>query len=72
MKLKCGRNEYNLTQEDRVMYNGSCYQLITRGGGYESILVVAKSRAEKLIKEGLLKEVERKKEKWVEVVYYSI
>jgi hypothetical protein len=55
LTIKCQRTEFELTPEDKIMYNGACYQIITRTVGYgwnTSIPIIAKSKAEKLIKEG--------------------
>lgn len=60
MIVKCGRVEYELNEKDIVMYNGVCYQIRTRtvGYGYYSRCpIIAKSKAAKFIKDGLLKEV---------------
>jgi hypothetical protein len=57
MELKCGRETFQLTNEDVIMYNGSIYQLITKRAGIgwnASVPVVAKAKATKLIKDGLL------------------
>jgi hypothetical protein len=57
LKVKAGREEFELNKNDEIMYNGACYQIITRLTGYgwnSSIPVIAKARAEKLIKEGKL------------------
>ena len=57
MLIKAGRKEYDLTKDDNIMYNGSCYQIITRlteNGWDGRTPVIAKARAEKLIKEGKL------------------
>jgi len=57
MLIKAGRKEYDLTRDDNIMYNGNCYQIITRSTGYgwdATKPIIAKTRAEKLIKEGKL------------------
>jgi hypothetical protein len=57
LKVKAGREEFELNKNDEIMYNGVCYQIITRltGHGWNSSMpVIAKTRAEKLIKEGKL------------------
>ena len=62
MLLKCGRNEIELTDEDRIFFNGVCYSLITRkvwSGSFMSSPSVSKTRMKQLIKSGdfiLLKE----------------
>jgi len=55
--IKAGRKEYDLTKDDNIMYNGHCYQIITRLSGYgwdATTPIIAKAKAEKLIKEGKL------------------
>jgi hypothetical protein len=57
MKIKCGRNEYDLTDKDVIMFSRACYQLITRrtGTGWnESIPIVSKILVDKLIKQNKL------------------
>lgn len=57
MIIKCGRKEFDLTTKDQIMYNGHCYQIITRltsGGWSGHSPIIAKTRAEKLIKDGKL------------------
>jgi len=57
MLIKAGRKEYDLTRDDNIMYNGNCYQIITRltGNGWDATKpIISKARAEKLIKEGKL------------------
>lgn len=77
MKIKCGRKEFELNEKDLIMDNGACYQLITRriGIGYESkVPMLAKGKANQLIKEGKLKEVklENPPFKGGGLKYYSI
>lgn len=56
MNLKIGRREYKLTEKDRILFNGACYQLITRNNERSfwkpQSMVVSKTRMEKLIKSG--------------------
>ena len=57
LKVKCGRDEFELNENDEIMYNGACYQITTRLVGYgwkSSIPIIAKAKAEKLIKDGAL------------------
>jgi hypothetical protein len=28
--IKCGRKEFDLNENDEIMYNGACYQIITK------------------------------------------
>jgi hypothetical protein len=55
MIIKCGRNEWQATVEDLVMFNGSCYQVISRKNPSWCThinIIMAKARAEKMIKDG--------------------
>jgi hypothetical protein len=77
MNIKCGREEFALTEKDIIMYNGACYQLITRKiikGWSTTSPVLAKAKAVKLIKDGKLKEtiIENPPYKSEGLVYYSI
>jgi hypothetical protein len=57
MKIKCGRREFDLTSEDEIMYNGNCYQVITKkykDGWYDTTPTIANELAKKLIKNGQL------------------
>ena len=77
MELKCGRETFNLNEKDVIMYNGACYQLITRKvdvGWKQSTPVVAKAKAKKLIKDGLLTSavLENAPYKGEDIEYYMI
>ncbi|MFO1442857.1 hypothetical protein KDN24_06465 [Bacillus sp. Bva_UNVM-123] len=77
MKIKCGRDEFELNEKDIIMYNGACYQLLTRevrNGWHSHSPVLAKAKAEKLIKTGDLKEVKLEKSPYKDnsLIYYSI
>ncbi|WCF11607.1 hypothetical protein NDS46_30135 (plasmid) [Paenibacillus thiaminolyticus] len=64
MIVKCGRKMIELTEKDVIMYNGACYQIITRNKGLgwnESIPKIAKAKAQELIKKNLLVNVELEK-----------
>ncbi|MBP1308873.1 hypothetical protein JOD82_001893 [Paenibacillus sp. 1182] len=52
LTVKCGRNEYDLDATDEIKFNGACYQLITKKQWNESAPILAKAKAEKLIKSG--------------------
>ncbi len=57
MLIKCGREEFNVDLTDLVMYNRACYQLITKKTGrgwYEWSPIIAKDKADKMIKSGVL------------------
>ena len=48
--LKIGRNSYTITESDRVVFDGNCYQLVTQNYRCRlSVLtpVLAKNKAEK-------------------------
>lgn len=57
MIIKSGRYEYELTEKDRILFNGAVYILLTQkvllNSGYSNPMLT-KSRVEKLIKEGKL------------------
>jgi len=55
MKIKCRNNEYDLNEKDEILYNGNCYQILTRsaGSGWNTYTpIIAMNKAKKLIKEG--------------------
>ena len=57
MKYKIGRREFDITNNDKVHYNGACYQLMTQtyGCGWKkNYPVLSKSQSNKLIKSGAL------------------
>lgn len=75
MKISCNRVEYTLDNTDLIMFNGNCYQIVTkkvtqRGfcGGYPPI--IAKSKAKKLIKDNILIEVNKNEKDGL--TYYQI
>lgn len=56
-KIKMNRKEYTLTENDRIMFNGVCYILVTQKVlcGYSKCNpTVPKKHAEKWIKDGAL------------------
>ena len=62
MLIKCGRKEIELTNKDIIFYNDACYQIMTqtiRQNFYEIYPVIAKDKAEKLIKDGKLIEIKK-------------
>ncbi len=61
MKVKCGRAEYDLNKDDEIMYNGACYQIITRLAKDCSSPTIAKKRAKDMIKSGKLVLKEKRK-----------
>lgn len=76
MKIKCGRTEYMLTEKDFILFNGGCYQLLSRKkrSGYLNTVfpVLAKSKAEKLIKSGDLVEFDPGNKLYDHLKYYKI
>ncbi len=54
MVIKAGRKEYDLNENDRILFNGACYQLITRElriGFDKNTPIISKTLMKKLIKE---------------------
>ena len=46
-ELKIGRNTYTITENDRILFNGNCYQLVTqsvRSGWYDTSPKLAKTQ----------------------------
>lgn len=69
MEVKFGRRVFTLTDKDEICFNGSCYVLATQSyfdGHFNCYPSLAKARAKKMIKDGLL--VVKKKGK-SEIVY---
>lgn len=63
MKVKCGRVEFDLNDKDIIFFNGACYMIITRKvqiGDWSrtSSPTLAMTKAKKMIKGGLIIEVE--------------
>lgn len=57
MIVKCGRNLYDLTEKDDILYNGSCYEVISRvylKGFYRTTPNISMARAKQMIKDGTL------------------
>lgn len=64
-KLKIGRQVFDITEKDVVMFNGACWQLMTqtvRSGWYDCHPTVSKTLCEKLLKKDVLILVEKKGE----------
>lgn len=75
VNVKFGHQTYNISDQDEIMYNGSCFQLITKNAhgrlsGADPIL--AKVKAQAWIKSGVLVEHRRSKSKMIEheLIYY--
>lgn len=60
MELKCGKNTYQLTEKDVILFNGAAYILMTRkerSGYFTSSPSVGKTKMKQLIKNGSLRKV---------------
>ena len=58
MKIKCGRREFEVTEKDRILDNGSVYILVTQkyfAGWYRQSPTVAKATFNKLLKDGRIR-----------------
>ena len=56
-ELKFGRNVFDITDKDVVMFNGACWQLISQkifDGWYYYYPKVSKTMCEKFVKKGIL------------------
>lgn len=71
LKIKCNRNEYNLNEKDLIMFNGACYQIISRTNDNGSTPIVSKILAKKLITAGSLR-IRKELQKDIYCTYYSI
>lgn len=72
MIVKCGRKEYDLDENDEILFNGKCYQITTRKrsvGWFESPEIIAKGKAEKMVKDGLFVVKRVSGEKYPLIVY---
>lgn len=64
-ELKIGRQVFDITEKDIVMFNGACWQLITqtvRGGWHDYYPTVSKTLCEKLLKKNILILVKKERE----------
>lgn len=71
--LKIGRNTYTITENDRILFNGNCYQLVTqsvRSGRYDTSPKLAKTKVVKYIKQGFLVEGSKTQSYGVPMIYY--
>lgn len=62
--LKIGRRTYTITENDCILFNGNSYQLVTQNyqsGWYDATPKLAKTKAEKYIKQGYLVRVPKLK-----------
>ena len=72
-ELKIGQRTYTITDEDKVMFNGNCYQLITRyyRRCWDKLTPkLSKAKAEKYIKQGYLVEGSKTQSYGVPMIYY--
>lgn len=72
-ELKIGRRTYTITENDRILFNGNSYQLVTQNyqsGWYDAILKLAKTQAEKYIKQGYLVEGSKTQSYGIPMIYY--
>lgn len=72
-ELKLGRRTYTITENDRILFNGNSYQLVTQNyqSGWNRITpTLAKVKAEKYIKQGYLVEGTKTQSYGIPMVYY--
>lgn len=72
MEIKCGRRTFTVTEKDRILDNGACYQLITQNyfdGWHKCIPGVAKATFKKLLKEGKIRLSEKRYKGWCGETY---
>jgi hypothetical protein len=63
MDIKCGVRTFKVTNEDLILDNGACYQLITKNyfkDWYYHTPIVAKTLFNKLLKEGKIRKSKKK------------
>ena len=66
-ELKFGRNVFDITDKDVVMFNGACWQLISQkifDGWYNYSPKISKTMCEKFVKKGILV-IYRKEQEYV-------
>lgn len=71
--LKIGRRTYTITENDCILFNGNSYQLVTQNyqsGWYDVTPKLAKTKAEKYIKQGYLVEGSKTQSYGVPMIYY--
>jgi len=72
-ELKIGRRIYTITENDRILFNGNCYQLVTQNYGTSwnsTTPILAKIKAKKFIKQGYLVEGSKTQSYGVPMIYY--
>ena len=65
IKLKINRREYEITENDVVLFNGACWQLITQkcfDGWFYAIPSMSKTICEKFVKKNILIMFKKEKE----------
>lgn len=77
MLIRCRNRDIFIDSNDEILYNGACYQITTKPYSknfYDYLPVIALSKAEKLIKEGILviKRTEKSGFGNSKLVYYKI
>ena len=71
--LKLGRRTFTITENDRILFNGNSYQLVTQNyqsGWHDATPKLAKTKAEKYIKQGYLVEGSKTQSYGVPMIYY--
>lgn len=64
-ELKFGRDTFDITEKDVVMFNGACWQLITQKihkGWHDYSPKASKAMCEKFVKKGILVMFKKEKE----------
>lgn len=73
MKIKCGRDEYDINSNDIILDNGSCIQILTRKTYNGDVLRMSKSLFKKLLREGHLKLIKKEDTFYIKnLKYYKI
>ena len=71
--LKLGRRTYTITENDRFLFNGNCYQLVTQNYGTSwnsTTPTLAKTKVAKYIKQGYLVEGSKTQSNGVPMIFY--
>lgn len=72
-EMKIGRRTYTITETDRILFNGNSYQLVTQSyqsSWYDATPKLAKTKAEKYIKQGYLVEGSKTQSYGIPMIYY--
>jgi hypothetical protein len=75
MLVKSGRNEFELTEEDVILDNGSCIQLVTRKVGIgwnQSNAIISKANWKKYLKTAGFEVVKVVKGEKKDLKYYKL